>query len=74
MAFVGQRNGHFELFRVSAGGGEEQRLTSKGGYDDGPEYTPDGKWIYFNSNRGGSWNVWRIPAGGGGPGTLKPSR
>ena len=71
MAFVGQRNGHFELFRVSPNGGEEQRLTSKGGYDDGPEYTPDGKWIYFNSNRSGSWDVWRIPADGGGPGDAK---
>jgi TolB protein len=37
LAFVGQRNGKFELFRVAATGGEEQRLTSKGAYDDGPE-------------------------------------
>jgi Tol biopolymer transport system component len=71
MAFVGQRDGHFELFRVSPNGGEEKRLTSKGGYDDGPEYTPDGKWIYFNSNRSGSWDVWRIPADGGGPGDAR---
>lgn len=71
LSFVGQRNGHFELFRVAATGGDEQRLTSKGGYDDGPEYTPDGKWIYFNSNRTGGWRVWRIPAEGGGPGDAK---
>ena len=71
LAFVGQRNGRFELFRVPAAGGDEQRLTSKGGYDDGPEYTPDGKWIYFNSNRTGGWDVWRIPADGGGSGDAK---
>ncbi len=67
LAFVGQRNGKFELYRVSAQGGAEERLTFAGAYDDGPEYTPDGKWIYFNSNRGGDWNIWRIPPSGGGP-------
>jgi Tol biopolymer transport system component len=71
LAFVGQRDGKFELFRVAAGGGAEQRLTSKGAYDDGPEYTPDGKWIYFNSDRSGNWDIWRIPAEGGGPADAK---
>lgn len=66
LAFVGRRDGKFELFRVSVDGGNEERLTSAGGYDDGPEYTRDGKWIYFNSNRGGKgWNIWRMPASGG---------
>jgi TolB protein len=65
LAFVGQRNGKYELYRVSANGGPEERLTAEGGYDDGPEYSRDGKWIYFNSNRGGDWKIWRIPAGGG---------
>ncbi|HZO51421.1 MAG TPA: hypothetical protein VFB63_01825 [Bryobacteraceae bacterium] len=66
LAFVGQRNGKYELFRVAPTGGEEQRLTSAGAYDDGPDYSPDGKWIYFNSDRKGGWNIWRIPASGGG--------
>src|ERR1017187_1604494 len=71
LAFVGQRDGKFELFRVAADGGAEQRLTSKGAYDDGPEHTPDGKWIYFNSDRSGNWDIWRIPAEGGGAGDAK---
>lgn len=67
LAFVAERgDGHYELYRVPAAGGVEERLTFSGGYDDGPEYTPDGRWIYFNSNRGGRWNVWRIPPEGGG--------
>ena len=73
LAFVGQREGKFTLFRVPAAGGEEQRLTSKG-YDDGPEYSPNGKWIYFNSNRNGGWDIWRIPADGGGPDDVKAER
>jgi hypothetical protein len=67
LAFVGQRENKFALFRVSSAGGPEQRLTSKGSYDDGPEYSRDGKWIYFNSNRSGGWDIWRIPSEGGGP-------
>jgi Tol biopolymer transport system component len=74
LAYVGQRNGKFELFRVPADGGEEQRLTSKGAYDDGPEYTPDGKWIYFNSNRSGGWDIWRMPAEGAGSGDVNAER
>ncbi len=74
LAFVGQRNGKFELYRVAAAGGEEQRLTSAGGYDDGPEYSPDGKWIYFNSNRSGGWDIWRMPAEGAGAGDRNAER
>ena len=74
LAFVGQRDGKYELFRVSVDGGAEQRLTSAGAYDDGPEYTPDGKWIYFNSNRSGTWEIWRIPPDGGGPKDARAER
>jgi TolB protein len=67
LAFVAERgDGRFELYRVPATGGAEERLTFSGGYDDGPEYSPDGRWIYFNSNRGGRWNLWRIPSEGAG--------
>jgi TolB protein len=64
LAFVGERNKQFHIYRVPAAGGDEQQLTAKGDYDDGPEYSPDGKWIYFNSNRSGSWKLWRMPAVG----------
>src|SRR5262245_39228047 len=74
LAFVGSRNGKFELYRVSVSGGAEERLTSTGGYDDGPEYSTDGKWIYVNSNRGGGWNIWRMPADGAGPNDAKAEK
>ncbi|HWP85807.1 MAG TPA: hypothetical protein VNN17_11490 [Terriglobia bacterium] len=74
LAFVGQRNGKYEIYRVPVSGGAEQRLTSKGAYDDGPDYTPDGQWIYFNSNRSGGWDIWRMPAGGAGPGDAAAQR
>ena len=67
LAYCAERNGNFDLYRVSKDGGAEDRLTSHTGYDDGPDYSPDGRWIYFNSDRSGSWDIWRIPAAGAGP-------
>ena len=45
-------------------GGEEKRLTTAKGLDDGPEYTPDGKFIYFNSDRTGLMQIWRMKPDG----------
>jgi Tol biopolymer transport system component len=65
---------NYDIFRIPAAGGEAQQLDSNAGYDDGPDYSPDGKWIYFNSDRSGGWDVWRIPADGAGPGDVKAER
>jgi len=64
LAFVGERDGEFDIYTVSASGGEETRLTTAKGLDDGPEYTPDGKYIYFNSVRTGHMQIWRMRADG----------
>jgi Tol biopolymer transport system component len=32
--------------------------------DDGPEYTRDGQYIYFNSERTGHMQIWRMRADG----------
>ena len=50
----------YDIYRIAATGGEEQRLTSTPGLDDGPEYSPDGKWIWFNSSRSGRMQLWRM--------------
>jgi Tol biopolymer transport system component len=73
LAFVGKRGDHFNIFRILAGGSEQQ-LTSSAADDDGPDYSPDGKWIYINSNRSGGWDIWRFPADGAGPGDGKAER
>jgi TolB protein len=74
LAFVGKRGDYFNIFRVPAGGGSEQRLTSSRVADDGPDYSPDGKWIYINSNRSGGWDIWRFPPEGAGPEDAKAER
>ena len=30
-----------------------------------PHYSLDGHWIYFGSNRSGSWQIWKVPSDGG---------
>ena len=64
LAFVGQRNGDFDIYAIPAAGGEETRLTTAKGLDDGPEYSPDRKYIYFNSERTGHMQIWRMKPDG----------
>jgi hypothetical protein len=64
LAFTGQRQHgdqlDFDIYTISVNGGEEHRLTTAPGLDDGPEYSPDGQWIYFNSERTGHMQIWRM--------------
>ncbi len=64
LAFVGQRNGDFDIYTIPMAGGDETRLTTAKGLDDGPEYSPDGQYIYFNSERTGHMQIWRMKADG----------
>jgi hypothetical protein len=34
---------NYDIFRIPAAGGESEQLDSNPGYDDGPDYSPDGK-------------------------------
>jgi len=47
-------------------GGAETRLTNDT-LNDGPDYTPDGKLIYFDSWRSGSLQIWRMHPDGSAP-------
>lgn len=37
------------IFTIPAAGGADTRLTDVSVPNDGPEYSPDGRWVYFNS-------------------------
>ena len=67
IVYCANRNGNYDVYKMSVNGGEEIRLTTTEGLDDGPEYAPDGKFIYINSFRTGMMQIWRMHADGSNP-------
>ncbi len=53
----------FDLGRRRA----ETALTTGDGISDDPDYSPDGQWIYFNSDRAGGMQIWRMRPDGSKP-------
>ena len=60
LTYTAERNGNYDIYKISRYKKEEIRLTTAVGLDDGSEYTPDGKYIYFNSSRTGTMQIWRM--------------
>lgn len=54
-----------DLFVIKADGGAPQRLTTDLAHDVLPSWSHDGQWIYFCSNRGGDFQIWKMPSVGG---------
>lgn len=70
LAVTLSRDGGSQLYTLdvsSSAGGEPRRLTQSASIDTEPTYSHDGKYIYFVSDRGGSPQIYRMPAAGGNP-------
>jgi Tol biopolymer transport system component/regulation of enolase protein 1 (concanavalin A-like superfamily) len=70
VVYVAQRNGKriYNIYRNSIKGGKEVQLTDikEGEHVDGCEYSPDGKYIYYNGNHTGTMQIWRMKPDGTG--------
>jgi TolB protein len=54
------------VFTMAVGGGGYRRITDTAHPADGSEYSPDGRWIYFNTEQfSGHAQLARIPVDGG---------
>ena len=53
------------IYVVRADGGLVRRLTTESFAEFRPSWSRDAHWIYFGSNHGGDWQVWKRPSEGG---------
>ncbi|HTG32238.1 MAG TPA: amidohydrolase family protein [Thermoanaerobaculia bacterium] len=63
-----------DLYMVPFSGGQARRLTSGSAFDAQPRYSPDGQWIAYTSDAGGSENLWIAKADGSSPRALTRDR
>ena len=54
-----------QIYLAAADGSHRTQLTRGEKSSTSPEFSPDGRYIYFASARSGKPNVWRIPVDGG---------
>lgn len=74
LAYIGIAAGDFttpgRLMTLPADGGSATMIDTGHGHCDGPEYSPDGQWIYLNAeaftSRSGHAQIARLHTGGGG--------
>lgn len=56
------------LWRINPNGGERRQLTlNAGSQNRNPTVSPDDKFVFFSSNRGGKAHIWRVEASGANP-------
>lgn len=68
LAYVGVRRkgGPVSLYTCALDGSDEVCVAEDFDHIDGPDYTPDGTWIWFNGERDGAVDLWRIRPDGSG--------
>ena len=69
VVYVAMRDGSkvYNIYRKNIKGGVEEKLTDigKNEHVDGCEYSPDGKYIYYNGSvNGGTMQIWRMKPDG----------
>lgn len=64
LLYVGNRDDAWDIYKMNIEDKKEIRLTDSEGLDDGPEYSYNGKWIYFNSHRTGYMHLYRMKPDG----------
>jgi Tol biopolymer transport system component len=69
IAFDYRPDQHSEVYRIDVLGGPPQLIPTIPGADNTvPNWSRDGKWIYFSSNRGDApFQIWKVPDAGGTP-------
>ena len=67
IAFDARSNGHSHIFVIAPSGGATRQITFGEDNDVIPRWSNDGRFLYFRSNRGGRWQLWKQAVAGGTP-------
>jgi len=54
-------DGRTDIFTIDSTGGQPRRITSAASNENQPSWSRDGRWIYFQSDRTGRFEIWRCP-------------
>jgi Tol biopolymer transport system component len=65
IVFGARAAGNTDIFVIDVRGGPPRRLTFEPSTEYQPQWSRDGAWIYFASDRSGEPQVWKMPGGGG---------
>jgi Tol biopolymer transport system component/predicted Ser/Thr protein kinase len=49
-----------DIWTIGVDGGEPVRVTNDAAIDWTPAWSPDGRFLYFSSNRSGGFSLWRV--------------
>ncbi|HEV2422489.1 MAG TPA: LpqB family beta-propeller domain-containing protein [Candidatus Acidoferrales bacterium] len=68
VAFVSNRDGHYNVYVGLTGGGRLVQVTNDANLKSRPAWSPDGATLaYARLNDSGLWDIWEVPALGGTP-------
>ena len=70
IAFTAFLSGNLDIWIARLNGDSLRQLTSDPATDHHPQWSPDGTFIVFSSDRSGNWDVWTINADGTGENRL----
>jgi Tol biopolymer transport system component len=61
LAVESRQGANADIYIVSLDGAQLRRFTSEPSHEEVPSWSRDGKFIYFASDRGGRFEVWKQP-------------
>jgi len=64
IVFSAREDNNIDLYSVHVESQKVHRLTTDESVELNPVVSHDGRWIYFSSDRTGSWQIWRIASDG----------
>ena len=59
-------DGQWDIWQLTQADGRYEALTDTSWNEREPDYSPDGTWIWFNSSRSGTMQIWRMRTDGSG--------